>query len=92
MRLFEGKTALITGAGGGIGFATARAFAEAGAAVIVADRDAGLIEVAGRPFILDNRLFQECRPQPTYATIDIALLCARDQIVASTPGYRIIIR
>jgi NAD(P)-dependent dehydrogenase (short-subunit alcohol dehydrogenase family) len=46
MRLFEGKAALITGAGGGIGFATARAFAEAGAAVIVADRDVGLIEAA----------------------------------------------
>jgi NAD(P)-dependent dehydrogenase (short-subunit alcohol dehydrogenase family) len=46
MRLFEGKTALITGAGGGIGFATASAFAEAGAAVIVADRDVGLIEAA----------------------------------------------
>jgi NAD(P)-dependent dehydrogenase (short-subunit alcohol dehydrogenase family) len=46
MRLFEGKTALITGAGGGIGFVTASAFAEAGAAVVVADRDAGLINAA----------------------------------------------
>ena len=28
---FEGKVALVTGAGGGIGFATAEAFAKAGA-------------------------------------------------------------
>ena len=43
MKSFEGQVALVTGAGGGIGFATARAFAEAGASVIVADRDAALI-------------------------------------------------
>jgi NAD(P)-dependent dehydrogenase (short-subunit alcohol dehydrogenase family) len=36
---FEGKVALVTGAGSGIGLATARAFAEAGAAVVLADKD-----------------------------------------------------
>ncbi len=36
---FQGKVALVTGAGGGIGLATAEAFANAGAAVILADRD-----------------------------------------------------
>src|SRR5579859_3149221 len=46
MKLFEGQVALITGAGGGIGFAAARAFAAAGAAVIVADRETALIEAA----------------------------------------------
>jgi 3-oxoacyl-[acyl-carrier protein] reductase len=36
---FDGKVAIITGAGGGIGSALARAFAEAGAAVVVNDKN-----------------------------------------------------
>ena len=46
MKLFEGKVALATGAGGGIGLATASVFAQAGALVIVADNDAVLLETA----------------------------------------------
>lgn len=34
---FSGKVALVTGAVAGVGLATARAFAEAGAAVVLAD-------------------------------------------------------
>lgn len=37
---FDGKVVVITGAGGGIGRATALAFARAGASVVVTDRDA----------------------------------------------------
>jgi NAD(P)-dependent dehydrogenase (short-subunit alcohol dehydrogenase family) len=40
---FEGKVALVTGAAGGIGLATAKAFALAGASVVVADHDEKLV-------------------------------------------------
>jgi NAD(P)-dependent dehydrogenase (short-subunit alcohol dehydrogenase family) len=46
MELFEGQVALVTGAGGGIGLATARAFAKAGASVVVADNNEALLETA----------------------------------------------
>jgi NAD(P)-dependent dehydrogenase (short-subunit alcohol dehydrogenase family) len=46
MKLFDGKVALVTGCGGGIGLATASAFAEAGASVIMADSNATLLEEA----------------------------------------------
>ncbi|MFC7380066.1 SDR family NAD(P)-dependent oxidoreductase [Brevundimonas sp. GCM10030266] len=39
MNRFSGKTAIVTGAGSGIGRATARRFANEGANVVVADRD-----------------------------------------------------
>ena len=41
---FTGKVAVITGAGGGIGRATALRFTAAGAAVHLVDRDAGSLE------------------------------------------------
>ena len=39
MKDLAGKVAVITGAGGGIGLATARRFAEEGAVVYITDRD-----------------------------------------------------
>jgi NAD(P)-dependent dehydrogenase (short-subunit alcohol dehydrogenase family) len=41
---FTGTVALVTGAGSGMGLATARAFAESGAATVLADRNANLLE------------------------------------------------
>jgi NAD(P)-dependent dehydrogenase (short-subunit alcohol dehydrogenase family) len=43
---FQGQVALVTGAGSGMGLATARAFAEAGAAVVLADVDEGAVRNA----------------------------------------------
>jgi meso-butanediol dehydrogenase / (S,S)-butanediol dehydrogenase / diacetyl reductase len=44
MRRFEGKVVLVTGAGSGIGEATARRFSEEGAAVVLVGRHKGSIE------------------------------------------------
>jgi NAD(P)-dependent dehydrogenase (short-subunit alcohol dehydrogenase family) len=43
---FKGQVALVTGAAAGMGFATAKAFAEAGAAVVLADVNEGAVERA----------------------------------------------
>src|SRR5437762_2153374 len=43
---FRGQVALVTGASSGMGLATARAFAEAGAAVVLADINEGALRIA----------------------------------------------
>ncbi|SDI35075.1 NAD(P)-dependent dehydrogenase, short-chain alcohol dehydrogenase family [Paraburkholderia steynii] len=44
--MFQGKVALVTGAGSGLGLAAARAFAAEGACVVLADVDEGAVEAA----------------------------------------------
>jgi NAD(P)-dependent dehydrogenase (short-subunit alcohol dehydrogenase family) len=43
---FEGQVALVTGAAAGMGFAAAKAFAEAGAAVALADLNQNALQKA----------------------------------------------
>jgi NAD(P)-dependent dehydrogenase (short-subunit alcohol dehydrogenase family) len=43
---FENKVALVTGAGSGLGLATAKAFAESGASVVLADRNEQAVHAA----------------------------------------------
>ncbi len=45
---FEGKVALVTGAASGLGLATARAFAEAGASVVLADWNREAVETEAK--------------------------------------------
>jgi len=48
---FENKVALVTGAGSGMGLATAKAFAEAGAAIVLADFRAETVEAEARRLV-----------------------------------------
>jgi NAD(P)-dependent dehydrogenase (short-subunit alcohol dehydrogenase family) len=48
---FENKVALVTGAGSGIGLATAKAFAEAGASVVLADNHEKAVRAAGEDLV-----------------------------------------
>lgn len=48
---FKGKVALVTGAAGGMGLATARAFAAAGAAVVLADVSEGAISAEAQKLV-----------------------------------------
>src|SRR5215210_1918846 len=45
---FTGQVALVTGAGSGMGLSTAQAFAEAGAAVVLADFKADAVKAAAQ--------------------------------------------
>ena len=57
MRRFEGKVALVTGASGVVGRASALAYAGEGAAVLAAGRDeAGLAELERRSALLGDLL------------------------------------
>jgi NAD(P)-dependent dehydrogenase (short-subunit alcohol dehydrogenase family) len=45
---FENRVALVTGAASGLGLATAKAFADAGASVVLADRNQNAVEAAAK--------------------------------------------
>src|SRR5437899_7972164 len=51
---FENKVALVTGAGSGMGLATAKAFAEAGAAVVLADINEHAVRSAAEELVADG--------------------------------------
>ncbi|WEJ58296.1 SDR family oxidoreductase [Devosia sp. FJ2-5-3] len=78
----DGKSVLITGAGGGIGRSLVRVFHEAGAEVIGADREAGALE--GLP-LADTILFDQADAKATRATINayISAHGAPDAVVAN---------
>lgn len=72
----EGRVALVTGAGGAIGGATARAFAEAGAGVFCVDVSAAVLKVAEE---IRNR-----GGKAAAAVVDISRPGAADEAVSAT--------
>src|SRR5690606_22312216 len=78
----DGKTVLISGAGGGIGRILVETFHAAGARVVGADKDAGLLD--GMP-LLRTVLFDQADAKATRAVIeaDIAAHGVVDAVVAN---------
>lgn len=76
-RLLEGKVALVTGAGSGIGEATARLLAERGATVVVADLRAEAAEQVAADLVAGGA-------QALALAVDVADEAAVDQMVADT--------
>ena len=67
---FNGKAAFVTGASAGMGAATARAFAEAGAAVAIVDLDGEAAErfAAERPEEIAAAVLWLCSDAASYVT------------------------
>ncbi len=72
--MFEGRVALVTGAGSGIGRASALAFARAGACVVVCDVD----EAGGRATV------EQIGSQAVFERSDVASEADVEQLVAAT--------
>jgi 3-oxoacyl-[acyl-carrier protein] reductase len=76
MRRFEGKRVLITGAGRGIGLATAERFAAEGARLLLADRRAALLAQAA------EELGIRYNAEVLFFVMDVAKKAAVDQMMA----------
>jgi 2-hydroxycyclohexanecarboxyl-CoA dehydrogenase len=76
MKGLQGKSVLVTGGGGAIGEAICRRFAEEGAHVLVADRNASAAEkvaaeVDGKPLVFDIAKYDEAKKALGTETVDI---------------------
>jgi len=87
-----GRTALVTGGGGAIGLACAEALAEAGAKVIIADRDAAIAE-SGRVALQAKGYVAEtvtmdvtASEQVTQVAADVVARHGRIDILVNTAG------
>mgnify|MGYP000976218747 CR=1 FL=1 len=65
---FTGKVALVTGAAAGMGLATARAFAEAGAAVVLADFKEDSVKAEAEKLVAAGRKAIGLRCDETHRT------------------------
>ena len=77
---FQGKTVLVTGAASGIGLATATAFAQAGARVVVTDlnAEAGGKAAAG---------LKEAGHDASFAQLDVAKLASAEQVATHVRAH-----
>jgi 2-hydroxycyclohexanecarboxyl-CoA dehydrogenase len=77
---FQGKTVLVTGAASGIGLATATAFAEAGARVVVTDlnAEAGEQAVAG---------LRAAGHDASFAALDVTKLASAEQVATHVRAH-----
>jgi meso-butanediol dehydrogenase / (S,S)-butanediol dehydrogenase / diacetyl reductase len=80
MRGLRDRVAVVTGAGRGIGAASARRLAAEGAAVVVTDRDEnGAIEVAAAIQALGGRAISACADSRRRSDLEAAVTLAREQ-------------
>ena len=76
MKGLDGKTVLVTGGGGAIGGAICRRFAEAGASLLVCDRDSSAADkvasdVKGKALVFDIANYEEAKGAVGDQTIDV---------------------